>query len=70
MKFDKSGYAALGWSIVSLGLQVAENAAKAREFVCKSPRIRLQKLRGRHEIYDKIRRVRNKSQRPGTRRRV
>jgi hypothetical protein len=31
--FDKSGYAALGWSVVSFGLQVAINAKEAREFV-------------------------------------
>jgi hypothetical protein len=39
VKFDKSGYAALGWSVVSFGLQVAANAGKAREFVCKSSEV-------------------------------
>lgn len=36
MKFDKSGYAALGWSVVSFGLQVAAHAEEAREFVLSS----------------------------------
>ncbi|RYP66398.1 hypothetical protein DL771_007807 [Monosporascus sp. 5C6A] len=34
--FDKSGYAALGWSVVSFGLQVAANAKQARQFVFNS----------------------------------
>ncbi|RYP57435.1 hypothetical protein DL770_010675 [Monosporascus sp. CRB-9-2] len=34
--FDKSGYAALGWSVVSFGLQVAANAKEARQFVFDS----------------------------------
>ncbi|RYP05532.1 hypothetical protein DL764_003709 [Monosporascus ibericus] len=34
--FDKSGYAALGWSVVSFGLQVAVNAKEARQFVFDS----------------------------------
>jgi hypothetical protein len=36
VKFDKSGYAALGWSVVSFGLQVAKNAKDAREFIYSS----------------------------------
>lgn len=36
MKFDKSGYAALGWSIVSFALQVAANTTEARDFVLTS----------------------------------
>ena len=39
VKFDKSGYAALGWSVVSFGLQVAANAGKARKFVCESSEV-------------------------------
>lgn len=39
VKFDKSGYAALGWSVVSFGLQVATNAKKAREFVISSSEV-------------------------------
>ncbi|KAH8589100.1 hypothetical protein B0O99DRAFT_637695 [Bisporella sp. PMI_857] len=39
VKFDKSGYAALGWSIVSFGLEVAANAQKAREFVMESSEV-------------------------------
>jgi len=39
VKFDKSGYAALGWSVVSFGLQVAANAKEAREFVFSSSRV-------------------------------
>ncbi|KND94251.1 hypothetical protein TOPH_00804 [Tolypocladium ophioglossoides CBS 100239] len=39
VKFDKSGYAALGWSVVSFGLQVAENAKEAREFVFHSSEV-------------------------------
>lgn len=37
--FDKSGYAALGWSVVSLGLQVAANASAAKEFVVSSSEV-------------------------------
>ncbi len=36
MKFDASGYAALGWSVVSFGLQGAANAKEARDFVFSS----------------------------------
>jgi hypothetical protein len=36
VKFDKSGYAALGWSVVSFGLQAAKNAKDAREFIYSS----------------------------------
>ncbi|RYP79807.1 hypothetical protein DL769_002752 [Monosporascus sp. CRB-8-3] len=36
VKFDKSGYAALGWSVVSFGLQIAANAEQARQFVFDS----------------------------------
>ena len=39
VKFDKSGYAALGWSVVSFGLQVAANAEAAREFVFSSSEV-------------------------------
>jgi len=39
MKLDKSGHAALVWSVVSFGLQVAANAEKASEFVCKSSEV-------------------------------
>ena len=39
VKFDKSGYAVLGWSVVSFGLQVVVNAKKARNFVIKSSEI-------------------------------
>lgn len=35
-ELDKSGYAALGWSVVSVGLQVAVNAEAARQFVLTS----------------------------------
>jgi len=33
---DTSGYAALGWSVVSFGLQIAANAKEAREFAISS----------------------------------
>lgn len=36
VKFDKSGYATLGWSVVSFGLEVAANAKEAREFALSS----------------------------------
>jgi hypothetical protein len=36
VKFDKSGYAALGWSIVSFGLQIVENTKDARKFALSS----------------------------------
>jgi hypothetical protein len=39
VKFDASGYAALGWSVVSFGLEVALNAEKAREFVLSSSEV-------------------------------
>ncbi|KAJ0108232.1 hypothetical protein J7T55_000197 [Diaporthe amygdali] len=39
VKFDKSGYAALGWSVVSFGLQVAANVKEAREFVLSSSEV-------------------------------
>ncbi len=37
--FDASGYAALGWSVVSFGLKVAGNAKEAREFVFSSSEV-------------------------------
>ncbi|KAH8779874.1 hypothetical protein F5883DRAFT_638437 [Diaporthe sp. PMI_573] len=39
VQFDKSGYASLGWSVVSFGLQVAANAGEASEFVLSSSEI-------------------------------
>ncbi|KAI3324731.1 hypothetical protein HD806DRAFT_53878 [Xylariaceae sp. AK1471] len=39
VKFDKSGYAALSWSVVSFGLQVAANAEKTRDFVLSSSEV-------------------------------
>lgn len=38
-EFDQSGYAALGWSVVSFGLKVAANAEDAREFVLSSSQV-------------------------------
>jgi hypothetical protein len=39
VKFDKSGYAALGWSIMAFGLQIIKNASDAREFVLSSSEV-------------------------------
>jgi hypothetical protein len=39
VKFDKSGYASLGRSVVAFGLQVAENAKEVREFVFSSSEV-------------------------------
>ncbi|KAI0121771.1 hypothetical protein BJ170DRAFT_737129 [Xylariales sp. AK1849] len=36
VKFDASGYAALGWSVVSFGLQVTANTEDARKFALES----------------------------------
>ncbi|KAK5636078.1 hypothetical protein RRF57_011790 [Xylaria bambusicola] len=36
VQFDKSGYAALGWSVVSFGLQVTANNEDARKFALSS----------------------------------
>lgn len=36
VKFDKSGYAALGWSVLSFGLHVAVNEKGARECAISS----------------------------------
>jgi hypothetical protein len=36
VKFNKSGYAALGWSVVSVGLQVATNEKEARKLALSS----------------------------------
>ena len=36
MKFDKSGYGALTWSLVSFGLETAKNTVAARKFVFSS----------------------------------
>jgi hypothetical protein len=35
-KFDKSGYATLGWSVVSFGLQVATNEQEVRSLALSS----------------------------------
>jgi hypothetical protein len=35
-KFDQSGYATLGWSVVSFGLQVATNEQEARSLALSS----------------------------------
>jgi hypothetical protein len=36
VRFDKSGYAALGWSVVAFSLSILENAQEMREFVFSS----------------------------------
>jgi hypothetical protein len=52
VKFDRSGYAALGWSVVSFGLQVAANAKKAREFVLSSSEV-ITGIMSRYTEYEK-----------------
>jgi hypothetical protein len=54
VKFDKSGYAALGWSVVSFGLQVAKNAKDAREFIYSSSAV-ITKVLARCAEYEKCR---------------
>ena len=39
VQFDKSGYAALGWSVISFGLQFAANMEDARGFVFSSSEV-------------------------------
>lgn len=36
VKFDKSGYAALGWSVVSFGLQIVANTNDAHKLALSS----------------------------------
>lgn len=52
MKLDKSGYAALGWSVVSFGLQIAVNAKEAREFAISSAEV-VEGLVERYSEYDR-----------------
>jgi len=54
VKFDKSGYAALGWSVVSFGLQVAANAEEARGFVLSSSEV-ITRFMARYMEYEKCR---------------
>jgi hypothetical protein len=53
VKFDKSGYAALGWSVVSFGLQVVKNAKDAREFVLSSSEV-VTGVVARYAEYEKV----------------
>lgn len=56
MKFDKSGYGALAWSVVSFGLEIAKNAEGAREFVFSSSEI-ITRLMERYIEYENLYRV-------------
>lgn len=56
MQFDKSGYGALAWSIVSFGLEIAKNAEGAREFVFSSSEI-ITQLMERYLEYENLYRV-------------
>lgn len=51
--FDKSGYAAVGWSVLSFGLQLAVNDRDAREFVVSSSEIMVTVIDrwGKYQIY-------------------
>lgn len=51
--FDKSGYAALGWSVVSFGLRVTANTEEAREFVLSSSEI-IARFMAKYRQYEKI----------------
>lgn len=51
--FDKSGYAALGWSVVSFGLQLATNAEDAREFVLSSAEV-ITRFMAKYRHYDRM----------------
>lgn len=51
--FDKSGYAALGWSVVSFGLQVAANADETREFVLSSSEI-ITRFMAKYREYERV----------------
>jgi len=51
MKFDKSGYGALAWSIVSFCLEVAKNAKDARSLVFTSCEI-IAQYRSRYAEYE------------------
>lgn len=55
MEFDQSGYAALGWSVVSFGLQVAANAKGAQELVLSSSEVVAGFLRRYGEIEQRFR---------------
>ncbi|RYO96337.1 hypothetical protein DL765_011608 [Monosporascus sp. GIB2] len=52
VKFDMSGYAALGWSVVSFGLKVAANAKQARQFVFDSLEV-VTEIMARYAQYEK-----------------
>jgi hypothetical protein len=39
VQFDKSGYAALGWSVISFDLQITANANEARKFALSSSEV-------------------------------
>lgn len=39
VEFDTSGYAALGWSVVSFGLKIAANEAEARAVALESSEV-------------------------------
>jgi hypothetical protein len=51
-KLDKSGYAALGWSVVSFGLQIAVNAKEARGFAISSAEV-VKELVERYSEYER-----------------
>ncbi|KAG6355420.1 hypothetical protein INS49_003382 [Diaporthe citri] len=51
--FDKSGYAALGWSVVSFGLQLAANAEDTREFVLSSSEV-ITRFMAKYTEYERI----------------
>jgi hypothetical protein len=52
VKFDTSNYAALGWSVVSFGLQVATNVEDVRQFVFSRSEVVTQVLT-RYAQYEK-----------------
>ncbi|PHH76529.1 hypothetical protein CDD82_3953 [Ophiocordyceps australis] len=52
-KFDTSGYAALGWSIATFGIQIALNAKDSRESILKGAEI-VTSFMTRYAEYDKL----------------
>lgn len=53
VNFDKSGYAALGWSVVSFGLQVAANNEDVRKFALDSLEF-VPEFMTRYAAYEKL----------------
>ncbi|PHH64964.1 hypothetical protein CDD81_3601 [Ophiocordyceps australis] len=53
VKFDQSGYASLGWSIVTSGLRIAAQAMEAREFILQSASL-ITSFMTRYAAYERL----------------